>query len=424
MIRHTSLRFSAWLIACALCVVLLKFCYGAPIFLVIAGMLVCLWLGVREVLPHFRQKGRQASRSLQVLGRITLSLVSILFVLALFEVFLRVRDSRIAHSIQKGAAQGSSPSALTIPKEWEERPAQVPGAQRAYYWHGKLHVFDANGMRRSTPFPPKRADTFRIMVVGDSLTYGVGVDEEETYGSVIERQLGKDYRVEVLNLGVCGFQSADVKNIVARYLPLLEPDLVVYGVCTNDFLPSGARQYDSNTAWAIPLPHRVKQYFLVRTLTGRIFERCYNALLMRLGMRMDFAADVLRDYQSTRQRFAADIHAMNELVRERHLPPVVAMVLLQCPRAGSNLNKIAAAAEEYLRDAGMTVVPFGNYFRQYDGKDLRVSAWEGHPSAEGHRIFADNILPVLRALPSLQAFRKSNSTSGDNPSTEPQKTAP
>lgn len=131
--------------------------------------------------------------------------------------------------------------ALTLPDAWRRRKERLEGATSAYTWHGALHVHDEEGFRRlNGPFAAKDPKTFRIMVVGDSLTYGLGVAEEWTYSSLLEQSLQPDYRVEVVNLGRSGYQSADNLSVLHRILPQLEPDLVVHAVCLNDFLPSGA----------------------------------------------------------------------------------------------------------------------------------------------------------------------------------------
>jgi len=44
--------------------------------------------------------------------------------------------------------------------------------------------------------------------------------------------------VEVINLGAPGLQSEDVLQVLKKFHPVLKPDLVVYGICLNDFLES------------------------------------------------------------------------------------------------------------------------------------------------------------------------------------------
>src|SRR5262249_41843768 len=137
-------------------------------------------------------------------------------------------------------------SFLTMPDDWKRRTVEVPGSNPSYYWHGALHVHNADGMRHVGPFPPHRPGVFRVIVVGDSLTYGYGISEEATFTHLLNEWMSSDGRIEFLNLGVSGFQSEDIANAIDRMVPQLTPDLIIYGICENDFLPSGVGQYQFN----------------------------------------------------------------------------------------------------------------------------------------------------------------------------------
>jgi lysophospholipase L1-like esterase len=290
-----------------------------------------------------------------------------------------------------------------MPDALQRRETQVPGARAAWWWQGQLHVFDAEGMRRTTPLPPRTPGTFRIAAVGDSLTYGYGVAAEEAWPAQLERALGAEFRVEVLNLGVCGAQSEEVLGVLRRFLPRVEPDLVLYGVCLNDFLPAGRGEYRNNRAWSLPVPGG--GHLEAGTRVGALFAERYDRILMRLGVRADFMTDILRDFGSLQERFARDAAAMNREVTARGLPPLVALVLDQEPTTSGPRWEVGRIAERLLREGGAAVVP-ADYLRAHAGRDLTVSRWEGHPSAEAHRIFAGEFLAAVRRDPRLASHRR------------------
>ena len=123
----------------------------------------------------------------------------------------------------------------------------------------------------------------------------------------------------------------------------------------------------------------------------------YDQTLIRLGLRADFYAEILRNFDEFRKRFTRDVTAMNELVRSRSGAPMLAMVLHQFPRLDSPGHRLIQAAEECLEAAGVEFVATEDYVRKYDGHPFRVSRWEGHPSVRGHEGFAGMLGPAIRA---------------------------
>jgi hypothetical protein len=288
---------------------------------------------------------------------------------------------------------------LSLPAEWQLRRIDVPGTKWAYTWHGVDHIFDDDNFRRySGPFPAKRPNVMRIIVVGDSMTYGAGIDSQWTYTAQLERAMQKRYRVELFNLGVNGHQSEDVARVVEHFVPELKADLIIYGVCYNDFLPSGVGQYDKDVNF--PLPAWLKDWLLARTRIAHFFRDGYVRLLLALGISLDFYDDILKDFNGYQERFARDVRRMNDVARFHGLPPVVGMTLDQnLDRRGQEISQIA---ERLMREAGFTVVPMDSYYGKYSGERLTVSTWEAHPNERANAIFAQMLYDALEAMPEVQ----------------------
>ncbi len=270
---------------------------------------------------------------------------------------------------------------VTMPEEWERRDVKLPGIHTAYYWHNVLHIFNEDAMRRTGGFPRKDPGVFRIMVVGDSLTYGIGVEEQWTYPKLLERKLEGKYVVEVLNLGIPGRQSEDVLDVVKRFYDDLQPNLVVYGICLNDFLNSGEAQ---TATPFFAMPGFLKEH----SKFPKFLEEKINGVARRLGFSMDFYEDILKDVENYQKRFARDLFEMNAFVRSWGGEPIVAVVLHQIPKYGDRGYRLAMVAERAAQRAGMRVVESEEYFREFDGRKFPVSKWERHPNEIAHAIFA------------------------------------
>ncbi len=291
-----------------------------------------------------------------------------------------------------------------LPAEWRLHAVDVPGAYIAYRWHDALHVMDINRFRRTSALPSPTAERFRIVVVGDSLTYGAGVAADDAYAALLEAHLSDTYAVETINLGVNGHQSEDILNVVREFVPQLQPDLVIYGVCLNDFLPSGVDQYQSD-AFSVPLPDWLKGYFVRHSRLAALVESRYDVLLISLGLRRGFIEDLLsRGFEANRERFGADVRGMVGVLEAQGIPGI-AMVLHQNPAAEGPSRQTADIAESLLEEAGFRVVGSQRYFEHFDGQALRVSAWEGHPNEIAHAVFASLLAEPVTELPALEAYR-------------------
>jgi len=82
------------------------------------------------------------------------------------------------------------------------------------------------GVRGPAVEIPKPPGLFRLLALGDSITFGFGVLEEQTYAARLPALLELDRPVEVINAGVTGYSSWQVLRFYETVLQGVEPDLV------------------------------------------------------------------------------------------------------------------------------------------------------------------------------------------------------
>lgn len=94
------------------------------------------------------------------------------------------------------------------------------------------------GLRNKEINIQKEDSCFRILCLGDSWTYGWGVDIEDSWPVQLETFLHKHgySKVEVINCGRPGQYTTTHKNNLTKLVPLLNPDLVLLGVLQLDDL--------------------------------------------------------------------------------------------------------------------------------------------------------------------------------------------
>lgn len=96
---------------------------------------------------------------------------------------------------------------------------------------------------RNTPPEPLAPGRLRVVVLGDSCMYGVGVDAADTVPARLARELaarGLGYdQVQVLNLGVPGYSTVQIEAMLDEALERWDPDAVVfYPAAWNDQSPN------------------------------------------------------------------------------------------------------------------------------------------------------------------------------------------
>lgn len=86
---------------------------------------------------------------------------------------------------------------------------------------------DANGLRG--PQPVTGAKRLKILCIGDSMTFGQGVPDDDAYPSQLRGELNRagEIPVEVFNAGVISLGQREQINVAQRLIPILKPDLVL-----------------------------------------------------------------------------------------------------------------------------------------------------------------------------------------------------
>lgn len=125
--------------------------------------------------------------------------------------------------------------------DWYAPVRDIPGVPyllkpglRADWGQGGIH---GNSMGLRDHREPGMAKTrTRILAIGDSLTFGFGVDQSQTYPRWLERlaaDAGRD--IEVINAGMNGFNLQDAAALLPALLDRYQPDAVVWFIISNDY---------------------------------------------------------------------------------------------------------------------------------------------------------------------------------------------
>ncbi len=265
---------------------------------------------------------------------------------------------------------------------------------------------------RDRDYPPvKRPGTKRILGLGDSIMFGWGVAQEETYLDQLETMLNERSSTpwEVLNTAVPGYNTVmEVATLEARGLSF-EPDLVIVGFCGNDFgLPQFVIEGEDPGR---PEFWHLNRSFLVDFVARRLDESRRTQDedesgdgfgLRRLpGPRGSFPEETPEHYREMIgwQAYERSLETLR-MLSEQHRFEVLNLffeadqgraktrAIELSSKLGFHVVDVAQALRDYMRQRGIS---------RYRPSELVLSRKDPHPSAIGHRICAEELLRYLES---------------------------
>lgn len=258
----------------------------------------------------------------------------------------------------------------------------------------------------------------KILVLGDSFTFAREVSQDETYYARLATELDAELFVYACE----GYGTLQEYMVLERYIDDIEPDLLVWQFCWNDFIGNAVelerqsaynnngmrRPYlsaDGEVRYATP-----KAFGGLRSFAQRRSRLIYSVLYrvdLLLGLsasettvedRIESSGGEMRAYS----RSVATTKTLLAMARERavQMPMLAFDVETRLPYSEDFARICAEVGIEVAGDVGGAVAAAaarGEVVKAQDG---------AHWNAAGHRICAETLLPVLRER--LSMLRRSD----------------
>jgi len=249
--------------------------------------------------------------------------------------------------------------------------------------------------------------TSRILCLGDSLTFGVGVALADTYPKRLEAALNATGhgRYEVINAGVPAYDTWQEVAYLREEGWRFEPRLVVIGFYANDIVPrpatitavGGELKTRSDAAnFAVYILKRSRVLLLLKDRFTRLANRLAPSpavLHQEALLRGTLNEQVEAGFRQVDASFA-DVAA---LAREHRfatlvvLFPMADQIVAQHPNAVYPA-RIAALARRH----GLSILDLTPAFAEdFSGFGSLFIEWDGHPNARAHAIAAQKLKEYL-----------------------------
>jgi lysophospholipase L1-like esterase len=242
--------------------------------------------------------------------------------------------------------------------------------------------------------PGKRPGEFRIVVLGDSFTFGPGVEYEHLYTSLLQARLARAHpEAHVINLAVEGYNIVQYQAVLEEVGLRLEPDLVLVALFpVNDFEMD---TYENNRRVAqgvkTPAPWQESLYV-------------YRGYLHRVESAAEKVMHRLRPPAAPSgpdigwEKNIAALKAIHTLAEARGVP--VAVLLLPNTRGFETQREIFGRVDAHCRHEAMRCLDLLEVFRAQGVRDgaLVLNAIDAHGNAEYHRVVAERVTPFVSHL--------------------------
>jgi lysophospholipase L1-like esterase len=274
---------------------------------------------------------------------------------------------------------------------------------------------------------PKPPGVFRIMILGDSLTWGAGLAPEERYGNLLEKSLNDAYpprKFEVLNFGILGGPTTEERDVLRRYKDLVQPDLIVVGYCINDPQPKSQdysverERFEAKTARTITsLKYRLGQVGL--PAIAELIKNAAYGFAEKTNMMPPWEAALDRTYVKSSVEWQEFLKALGEIKQmsdEMKLPAPIFVALNQGGKTGSDyvkpdemisyFIKWTRAAEQAANEVGFKTLDYEKEIPVELANDsMVINVLDGHPSAKLNQLYAKKLLGVVVADAGLNGER-------------------
>jgi hypothetical protein len=119
---------------------------------------------------------------------------------------------------------------------WVQKPNLDVSDRTDFGWVVRFQT-NKDGLTPATAQRIKTNNRLRIMIFGDSTVVGRTIPQDKTISAQLEQLLySKNINAEVINAGVQGYATDQILLRMIQLVPLYKPDIVIYGLCQNDFL--------------------------------------------------------------------------------------------------------------------------------------------------------------------------------------------
>ncbi len=243
---------------------------------------------------------------------------------------------------------------------------------------------------RDRPILDKEPNEYRILFLGDSVTFAWGVRQEDGFVERVERILEDELArpVRAINTGVGSYNTDNQNATLQRYGEMLQPDMVVLTYVSNDIDPTPEQSFDPEPKRSFrgKSPPEVLTLVLGKSWTYRLIS--HLAQFRKGGVQSNLSTS-----SEGWQQSVDALQGISDYCDAKGIPFVVIMHRM-APRQPQD-----DIARELAKLSRTMNFHYGDALPWFSGRDVGLlinSPADSHPNVEGHAILARGIVSVLQ----------------------------
>lgn len=318
------------------------------------------------------------------MGKLVKGILPVLVTLAVLEIGTRVLDSQVG-LLPPGNLGFSGLSRQASGKGYNLFEATDQGS-----YLGHTIRINALGLRGPEFDLHRERDAVRLLFLGDSLTFGHGVAEEEAWPNRVTQALSRGHpetRFVAVNLSHPGANHLDERHMLLDFFDRVAPHAVFVGFCDNDVTRTAPVSLEVHnrywkTLWAV--------------------TKALQRLLLESGLIDDYFDHVRHSFAPEGEDWAAfreTVSTMGRLGREASVPIAVLYLDWAWWYGKQSQESFLEGAKKSLADEfernGMAFVDTTPVIVADGSPSYAVSPWDAHPDARAHGLYADALLEYL-----------------------------
>jgi hypothetical protein len=253
---------------------------------------------------------------------------------------------------------------------------------------------DSMGLRSKTvgeQYGPRQANEYRIAIVGDSVTFGEGVEKtEDTFPQILEETLNRKQgavKVKVFNFGASAYSVGVMAATLRHRMLEVEPNLVVMAIVPADFNLSRTPTVD---AWGYLSDNKLSG-FLSRDSRLRLVLRKFHLLYLLRDIIYSWLDNSKRAEDVIASGEVPDSYAyireFKELAEQHNLPYSITLLPSLKSRFGNVISQ--------LHQDGISFVDLTTLRDKFSAEQFQASKFDTHPSALVHHSIGESLADYI-----------------------------